>query len=64
MLSDKGKITMKTTLKQNLIAAALACALTLVTTVAQAADPLPSWNNGNAKQSIMEFWAGDTILNS
>ncbi|MGH9894439.1 MAG: haloacid dehalogenase-like hydrolase, partial [bacterium] len=29
--------------------------LALVTTIAQAADPLSSWNDGNAKQSIMDF---------
>lgn len=29
--------------------------LALVTTIAQAADPLPSWNDGKAKQSIMDF---------
>ena len=41
---------------------ALLCVLTLVFTVlhadlaiAQAADPLPSWNDGNAKQSIAAF---------
>ena len=33
----------------------LACVLALVTTIAQAADPLPSWNDGKAKQSIMDF---------
>jgi len=54
---------MKTTLIQNLIAAALACALALAMSVAQAADPstslgagpLPSWNDGKAKQAIVDF---------
>ena len=31
------------------------CALALTTTVAHAADPLPAWDEGRAKQSIMEF---------
>ena len=31
----------------------LACALALVTTIAQAADPLPSWNDGKAKKAIV-----------
>ena len=38
-------------------AAALVCALALTTTIAQAADPLPSWNEGKTKQSILEFVA-------
>jgi hypothetical protein len=46
---------MKTACKQNLIAAALVCALALTTAVAQAADLLPSWNDSNAKQSIIAF---------
>jgi phosphoglycolate phosphatase-like HAD superfamily hydrolase len=38
------------------MAAALVCALALGTMLAQAAtDPLPSWNDGKAKQSIMDF---------
>jgi len=38
------------------LAAALACALAVATTAAQAAtDPLPSWNDGAAKQSIVSF---------
>ena len=31
------------------------CALALTTTVAHAADPLAAWDEGPAKQSIMEF---------
>ena len=34
---------------------ALACALTFVATVARAADPLPSWSDGTAKQSVVDF---------
>ena len=46
---------MKTTRVQALIAAALVCALAFNTTVLRAADPLPSWNEGKAKQSIVAF---------
>jgi len=58
-------------ISRNLIAAALACALALATTLAHAADPstplpsmelraggagpLPSWNDGKVKQSIVAF---------
>ena len=48
---------MKFTRRQTMIAAALICAVAFITTVAQAADPLPSWNDGKAKQSITEFVA-------
>jgi phosphoglycolate phosphatase-like HAD superfamily hydrolase len=37
------------------LAAAIACALAFSTTVSRAADPLPSWNEGKAKQSIVAF---------
>ena len=46
---------MKTTRTRKLVVTTLACVLALVTTIAQAADPLPSWNDGKAKQSIMDF---------
>jgi hypothetical protein len=46
---------MKTTRRKNIMSAALACAVAFIATVAQAADPLPSWNDGKAKQSIIEF---------
>jgi len=39
----------------NLIAAALLAAVAFTTTIARAADPLPSWNDGPAKQSIIAF---------
>jgi hypothetical protein len=55
---------MKTNRRQNLIAAALLCALALTATVAQAADPLPSWNDGKAKQSISDFVAKVTTPGS
>jgi phosphoglycolate phosphatase-like HAD superfamily hydrolase len=43
--------------RQNLIAAALVSALAFTATIAQAQDPLPSWNDGKTKQSITEFVA-------
>jgi len=46
---------MRTLRKQLLIAAALVCALAMTTTIAHAADALPSWNDGAAKKSIVEF---------
>jgi len=45
---------MKTTRKQNHIAIAL-LATVAFTTIARAQDPLPSWNDGPAKQSIVSF---------
>ena len=46
---------MKTKRSLNLIAAALFAAVAFTTTIARAADPLPSWNDGPAKQSIITF---------
>jgi phosphoglycolate phosphatase-like HAD superfamily hydrolase len=46
---------MKTMHKQNLLAAALSCAMAFATCVTRAADPLPSWNDGPARQAIVEF---------
>jgi len=40
--------------------AAVICALVCTTAVAQSADPLPSWNAGAVKQSILEFVANVT----
>src|SRR5258706_11855450 len=51
---------MKAKFKQNIIAAALVCAVVCITTVLRAADPLPSWNDGPAKKSIVEFVAKTT----
>jgi hypothetical protein len=48
---------MTTTRTHNILAAALACALVFTTTIAQAQDPLPSWNDGKAKQAIVDFVA-------
>ena len=46
---------MKTTHPKNLLAAALAGAFAFTTIIAHAADPLPSWNDGPAKQAIISF---------
>jgi phosphoserine phosphatase len=46
---------MKSTHKQNLLAAALVCALAFTATIAHAADALPSWNDGGAKKAIIAF---------
>jgi hypothetical protein len=46
---------MKTTRIQNLVTVALAYMVVFMTTAAQAADPLPSWNDGLAKKAIVEF---------
>lgn len=46
------------------VAVAFVLALTLTATVTFAADPLPSWNNGKAKQAIIEFVAKVTKAGS
>ena len=46
---------MKTRRTTNLATIALACMVVFMTTAAHAADPLSSWNEGTAKQSIVEF---------
>ena len=48
---------MKTARTQILIASVLICALARVATASHAADPLPSWNDGKTKQSIVDFVA-------
>ena len=45
------------------MAAAVLCVLA-VTTSAQAADPLPSWNDGTSKQSILTFVSKVTKVGS
>lgn len=45
----------RTAFKPVLMAAALIGALAFATVASQAADPLPSWNDGPAKQSIVGF---------
>ena len=46
---------MKTIRAQNVFAAALVGALAFTTIMARAADPLPAWNDGPAKKSIVAF---------
>ena len=41
--------------RQNYIAIALLAAVAFTATIARAQDPLPSWNDGKAKQSIIDF---------
>jgi hypothetical protein len=53
-MPDHQPIIMKTARKQNLLAAALVATVAF-TAIAQTADPLPSWNDGPAKQSILTF---------
>jgi phosphoglycolate phosphatase-like HAD superfamily hydrolase len=50
----------RTAYKHNLLAAALA----LVTGIAHAADPLPSWNAGPARQAVMDFVRASTDASS
>lgn len=50
--------------KNSFIAAVFLGALTLTHTIARAAEVLPSWNEGKAKQSIIEFVAQVTKPNS
>jgi phosphoglycolate phosphatase-like HAD superfamily hydrolase len=40
---------------KNLLTNALVCALAFTATIARAADPLPSWNEGRSKQAITAF---------
>jgi hypothetical protein len=49
-------------LKPVLMAAALIGALAFSTVTSRAADPLPSWNEGPAKQSIIDFVEKVTTL--
>jgi phosphoglycolate phosphatase-like HAD superfamily hydrolase len=46
---------MKTIQSHNLIAAAFIAAVAFTTSIAYGGDPLPSWNDGAAKKSIIEF---------
>jgi hypothetical protein len=46
---------MKTKRSHNLLAAAFLAAVALTTTIAHADEPLPSWNDGMAKNSIIAF---------
>jgi phosphoglycolate phosphatase-like HAD superfamily hydrolase len=55
---------MKTTHTKNLVTVALASVVVFMTTNAQAADPLASWNDGPAKQAIVEFVKATTTQGS
>lgn len=55
---------MKTTYKPSHSVTAFFAVVTLFTTPARAADPLPSWNDGKAKQSIISFVEKVTKENS
>ena len=55
---------MKLKYTRSIIAAALVCALSATSSVAQSADPLPSWNDGKAKQAIVDFVANVTKAGS
>ena len=46
---------MKTNRSQHLVAVSLIAAAAFTSPLARAADPLPSWNDGPAKQSIIAF---------
>jgi phosphoserine phosphatase len=46
---------LKNTRRHIFIATVLVCALAFTPAISQATDPLPSWNDGKAKQSIIEF---------
>jgi hypothetical protein len=48
---------------RHLTLAALACFTLYSGSVAHAADPLPSWNDGPAKKAILEFVAAVTDEN-
>jgi phosphoserine phosphatase len=46
---------MKTRRTQNLITVAFVCVVVFIATKAQGTEPFPSWNDGAAKQAIVEF---------
>src|SRR6478736_4670408 len=50
--------------RQNLLAAALVGVVAFTATIAYAADPLPSWNDGPTKQAITEFVKATTAQGS
>ena len=55
---------MKIIYKPNLLAAALVGVVAFTATIARAADPLASWNDGPAKQAIVEFVKATTTQGS
>jgi phosphoglycolate phosphatase-like HAD superfamily hydrolase len=46
---------MKTIRRRNIVGATLACAMAFATAQAQVPDPLPAWNDGKVKRSIIAF---------
>src|SRR6476659_9303037 len=56
--------TMKTTHKKNLVTVALACVVVFMKANSQAADLFTSWNDGPAKQAIVEFVNATTTQGS
>jgi len=54
----------KITHNQRIIAAAILCAMASTTALAQSGDPLPSWNEGKTKRSIVDFVARVTRARS
>src|SRR5204862_8005006 len=55
---------MKIIYKPNLLVAALVGVVAFTATIARAADPLASWNDGPAKQAIVEFVKATTTQGS
>ena len=55
---------MRTRRTPNLATIALACMVVFITIAAQGADPLSSWNDGPAKQAIVEFVKATTTQGS
>jgi len=49
------RISAPLSLSRTLLAIALFAAATFTASIARAADPLPSWNDGAAKKSVVEF---------
>jgi phosphoglycolate phosphatase-like HAD superfamily hydrolase len=55
---------MSTTLRQRFFVVTIFCGLTLTSTIARAADSIPSWREGKVKQSIVDFVAAVTTPGS
>jgi phosphoglycolate phosphatase-like HAD superfamily hydrolase len=55
---------MKTTLRQSRFVLAIFCCFAFASTIARAADALPSWSEGKAKQAIVDFVAAVTTPGS
>src|SRR5882672_3628703 len=59
-LAHRNDMAMKANRPNDIATAALACILAFTTILAQAADALPSWNDGKSKQAIVDFVKGVT----